>query len=182
MAHLMRPEGATADSCDICGKNTKKHKIHDREKCACIHGDAKILEIVNKELKIARGAVGAGGTAAIGAVAGGRLAYTKFGKTPKVSGAKPTAKVGAKTTGALMAAGGVLTIADGIMGIVDAATATIPQERCTECGQTFPSPGCILYCGDCLSKCIDRDWRKGSSDGKCCYNICDDCYGRLVGN
>ena len=182
MDHLIRKEGSNPNSCDHCRKNTKKHKIHDRDKCECFHGDPRVLEIVNKELKIARGAVGAGGQAAMLGVAGGRLAYTKYGKAPKVGTTKTTAKIGGKTTTGLMAAGAAFAVADGIMSIVDAATSKIPQDRCSKCDHSLQSPGCIQYCKACFSECIDKNWRNGSADGKCCYNICDGCFGQLPGN
>ena len=182
MAHLLRPEGFTPDPCDICGENSKKHKIHDRDKCQCVHGSAEFLAIVNKELKIARAAVSTGGNSAIIAVASGRLAYTKFMKTPKPGMAKTQAKIGGKTATGLMVAGGAFAVADGILSIIDAAKAKVPQERCSRCNCTYQSAGCILYCTDCKSECIDNNWRKGSADGKCCYNICDNCFERLVGN
>ena len=182
MAHLMKAEGSSPDSCDICGMRPKQHKIHDRDKCVCVHGDAKILEVINRELKISKAAVSTGGKVTVDAVTVGRMAFTKYGKTPVPGASAPKAKVGQKTTMALTAATGVLTLADGIMTIVDAVTDKNPQERCSKCSKTFQAPGCILLCSACGSECIDKDWRKGSSDGKCCYNVCADCFGGLVGN
>ena len=40
------------------------------------------------------------------------------------------------------AVGGAFAVADGIMGIIDTATAETPQERCTTCNRVLSSPGC----------------------------------------
>lgn len=181
MAHLLRPEGSGVDSCDICGKNSKQHKIHDREKCVCIHGDAKVLEVVNRDLKIAKGSISATVPTAAGIYAGSRLAYTKY-SPGRVAAGKSAAKIGQKSAQAIAVAGGAMTVVGGILDIVDAATAKLPQERCSVCNKTLQSPGCIQFCTNCRSQCIDGDWRKGSTDGKCCYHICYECFGRLVGN
>ena len=79
MAHLLG-EG-TSDSCQICTKHPKTKKIHDKEKIVWIHDDARVLEVVNRGLKIARSATGAAGGLGTGGVAAGRLAIKgKIGK------------------------------------------------------------------------------------------------------
>ena len=42
--------------------------------------------------------------------------------------------------------GGAFSVADGIMGIIDTATAETPQERCTTCNRVLSSPGCRAMC------------------------------------
>ena len=48
-------------------------------------------------------------------------------------------------TAAPAAVGGALAVADGL-GIIDTATAEIPQERCTTCNRVLSSPGCREIC------------------------------------
>lgn len=87
-------------------------------------------------------------------------------------------------SGALMAVGGAFALADGIMGIVDAATAEIPQERCTNCNKVLSSPGCRAMCigqGGCGGRCKDNNWKMVEEDDKFCYHICDWCFEKLIG-
>ena len=80
-----------------------------------------------------------------------------------------------------MAVGGAFALADGIMGIVDAATAKIPQERCKSCDRTLNSPGCKAMCmgqGGCGGQCKENNW-KMATDDKFCYHICKECFGNL---
>ena len=81
MTHLLRQNGYDSSMCDICGRNEKSHKIHDKEKIVWLHDDARVMEIVNRGLKIGRSTTqGVGGLSTAG-VAGGRMAYKgKIGK------------------------------------------------------------------------------------------------------
>ena len=78
MAHLLSSGGSL---CQICGKNPKTKKIHDKEKIIWIHDDARVLEVVNRGLKIGRSSTSATGALGAVGVAGGRMAYKgKIGK------------------------------------------------------------------------------------------------------
>ena len=55
MVHLLAPEGTDVSACNICGKNPKSKRIHDKEKVMYIHDDSRVLEVVNRGLKIALG-------------------------------------------------------------------------------------------------------------------------------
>ena len=68
-------------------KNEPSHWIHDKRKIVYIHDDARILEIVNRELKITKGAISTAGSIGVVGAVGGRLA---------VKG-----KIGTKTSGML---------------------------------------------------------------------------------
>lgn len=81
IAHLLASERSDGSLCDFCGQNPKSKRIHDKLKIRFIHEDARILEICNKELKIARAATTALGGLTTAGVAGGRVAYKgKIGK------------------------------------------------------------------------------------------------------
>ena len=49
-------------------------------------------------------------------------------------------------TGAVAAVRGAFALADGIMCIINAATAEIPQERFSTCNRVLSSPGCRAMC------------------------------------
>lgn len=97
--------------------------------------------------------------------------------------------------GAIAGVGATLALADGIMGIVEAATATVQQERCSGCNKTFNAPGCLARCiadGGCGGQCHGNIWKNAKpltlkdADGKeytinGCYKICENCYDNLVG-
>ena len=81
MAHLLAPEGTDVSAYDICGKNPKSKRIHDKEKVVYIHDDSRVRdEVVNRGLKVARAST----TAASGLTAGvgdSRMLYKrKIGK------------------------------------------------------------------------------------------------------
>jgi len=187
MAHLLRPEGAGLKSCDICGKGTKRHKIHDRDRCEWIHGDKKVHEAIRNDLKIASSAVGSFGNAMADLVKGSRMAYKGYTGVPRTGAPKSSCyKVGGKTTAGLHALGGAVTLTTGILDIVAAIGEKSPQDRCSTCDKTFLSPGCQLFCLACNAVCRNNSWRDGSAneedEDKCCYEICPDCFSRLVGS
>lgn len=170
IAHLLASERSDGSLCDFCGQNPKSKRIHDKLKIRFIHEDARILEICNKELKIARAATTTLGGLTTAGVAGGRMAYK--------------GKIGKKTGGAMTVAGGAFAVLVGIMDIYDAATAKIPQERCSTCNRVFSSPGCRPMCmapGGCGGRCIGNNWKMATDDGQCCYHICDKCFAQLTG-
>ena len=95
---------------------------------------------------------------------------------------------------ALVGVGASLAVIDGLMGIVDAATAEVQQERCTGCGKTFNTAGCMAMCiadGGCGGKCYGNIWKDAKPTKVVCedtntvingcYHICDSCYRKLVG-
>ena len=80
------------------------------------------------------------------------------------------------------------------MGIIDATTAKAQQERCTGCGKTFNTAGCLARCvgdGGCGGECRANSWKDAKPthieiDGESavingCYHICDSCHKKLVG-
>lgn len=81
MSHLLRPNGFDESLCDICSRNPKTHRIHDKEKIVWLHDDGKTLQVPNKVLKITRGATQSTGALGTVGVVGGRMAYKgKIGK------------------------------------------------------------------------------------------------------
>ena len=83
-----------------------------------------------------------------------------------------------------MAVGGAFALADGIMGIIDAATAEIPQERCRSCSRVLSSYGCKAMCmgaGGCGGRCKNNNWKMAADEDLYCYHICDQCFGKLIG-
>ena len=188
MAHLLRPEGAEPNSCDICGKGSKSRKIHDRDKCEWIHGDKKFQEALKDNLQITQSAIEPCGKGAIDMVKGSRMAYKGYYGTPRAGAPKSSCyKVGGKTTAGLNLAGGALTLTSGILQIVAATREkSAPQDRCSECDKTLLSPGCQLFCFSCRAACKNNNWKEGSAkeedQERCCYDICQDCFSRLVGS
>ena len=66
-------------------KNAPTRWVHDKRKIRWIHNDARILEVVNRELKIVRAAVGTAGNLSIAAAVGGRVATRAYrGKQLKI--------------------------------------------------------------------------------------------------
>lgn len=86
MAHLLKEK-----ICDICKRGSREHHIHDKEKIAWTNDNEEVITQINRELKIARGGVGAAGNLAVPGTVGGRLAYKgKIGKTLQFEGAFET--------------------------------------------------------------------------------------------
>lgn len=70
--------------------------IHDKRNIKWIHKDARVLEVVNRELKITRSAMSTAGALGIAGTVGGRMAYKG------IKGGMKSAKVGSKTAGRLL--------------------------------------------------------------------------------